>query len=129
MNNTIKLTKSTKAVLRYYLDLNQERFCLSLEAIADASLGRPSNGKPKIRTVQRANECLRQRGLLSWVTGHGPGNNGFPAKPNEYRLNPMALRIYKRKQRAAREAVSEDIGDHQGRIQTQGSNQTQAQIQ
>jgi hypothetical protein len=95
----IKLTKSAKAVLRYYLELNQERFCLSLETIADASLGRSSNGKPRVKTVQRANERLRRRGLLAWIRGHGPGNGGFPAKPNEYRLEPLVLRVYRRKTR------------------------------
>src|SRR5712692_7640663 len=93
---TPRLTPSTRAVLRYYLSLNQERFCLSLEAIASTALGTSLGKKPKVKTVQRANDRLRELGILSWKSGHGAGDNGFPAHPNEYRLESAALRAYRR---------------------------------
>jgi len=97
------MTESTKAILRYYLRLERQRFRLSLDSIATAT-------GVSAKTVQRANTCLRDAGVISWIQGHGDMRaGGTTCTPNEYRLDPAAVRRWRRikKQRAMAEVEAE----------------------
>ena len=75
------LTDSAENLLRYYRSLGQEQFYRSLDRIAAES------GLNK-KTVQRANDCLRDLGLLSWLQGFGNRSAGIRSLPNMYVLAP-----------------------------------------
>ena len=66
-----KLTKSAKTLLRFYRSLGQAQFYRSLDRIASES------GLTKI-TVRRANERLRDLGLLAWKQGFSVGERKVP---------------------------------------------------
>ncbi len=91
-----RISKSTRAVLNYYLALHKLEFCMSLQAVAKAVFGLGEPSSKEIKRVQRANSRLRQLGILTWRSGHGPGNDGRPALPNVYFIEPYALRVYRR---------------------------------
>lgn len=100
------MTNNTKAVLRYYLRLNKPRFRLSLETITEAVFGADPKGTKK-RRVQRANIFLRDAGVISWIAGHGDKRaGGENCTPNKYRLDPAAIRSWRRieRQRTSTEA-------------------------
>jgi hypothetical protein len=87
---TTRLTKNAKIVLWYYLNLGKERFRLSLDTITTAT-------GVKKRTVRRANDQLRDLGVISWIRGHGDLRAGGTAcTPNEYQIAPEAIRAHKR---------------------------------
>lgn len=93
------MTSNTKAVLRYYLRLSKSRFRVSLETITEAVFGPDPKGTKK-RRVQRANTFLRDAGVLSWIAGHGDMRSGGKnCTPNEYRLDPAAVRQFRRIER------------------------------
>jgi hypothetical protein len=107
------MTENTKAVLRYYLRLNKPRFRVSLETITKAVFGPDPKGTKK-RRVQRANIFLRDAGVISWIAGHGDKRaGGENCTPNEYRLDPAAVRAWRKieRQRAKAGAGTEAEAD------------------
>ena len=82
---TEKLSATETRVLKFYKSLKDgdSKFCRSVNTIA-IELG----VSPK--TIRRANEHLREIGLLSWKSGHGNGL-GRPCLANQYWLIPKAL--------------------------------------
>jgi len=78
-----RLTASAKNLLSYYQSLGQEQFYRSLERIAAES------GLNK-KTCQRANACLQECGLLTWIQGFGNRTAGVRSLPNMYILAPTA---------------------------------------
>ncbi len=73
------LTSSDKKILQYYLGLDSQ-FFRSLIRIAHET-------GVSIKTVQRANQKLRDMGVLRWISGNGDRQTkGVRAQVNAYSL-------------------------------------------